>query len=245
MEIANLAGPPIAGVAIDTADGQGLIGFFVLFSGCFSPLSRYADCGAVIWFLRPRARRRAELPLDLHAVAKGLGGGPAEEIAGDQHIAATFAAIESPHDLFLASEIAFEFPGQQAPAPVGAAAAPLGIEMDTIFAGGRHRRALRLVQARRQARHLLFQTVKFFDRLGKLPRLVGGRDRFSGDGGRRWRRVVRLGRRFRLGGGCCTGTGFHRRLFGRQRGRRRRQVGRAETNSLRIGLPSKIRSRKT
>ena len=33
MEIANLAGPPIAGVAIDTADGQGLIGFFVLFSG--------------------------------------------------------------------------------------------------------------------------------------------------------------------------------------------------------------------
>ena len=33
MEIANLAGPPIAGAAIDTADGQGLIAFFVIFSG--------------------------------------------------------------------------------------------------------------------------------------------------------------------------------------------------------------------
>jgi len=33
VEITNLAGPPIAGVAIDAADGQGLIGFFVFFSG--------------------------------------------------------------------------------------------------------------------------------------------------------------------------------------------------------------------
>ena len=33
MEIANLAGAPIAGLAIGKADGLGLIGFFVLFSG--------------------------------------------------------------------------------------------------------------------------------------------------------------------------------------------------------------------